>query len=81
VYSGDEPIGVVGNAEACIAAIPKLLEALHKAEVLAGIASDWDLGTDGKVEIDGEWVGCYELQKEFRAVIADVLGDEWRFVL
>jgi hypothetical protein len=51
-------------------AAPHLLAALKRAEQLAQIASDWDLGTDGKVEIDGEWVPCLRLRDEFHTAIA-----------
>lgn len=47
-----------------------LLEALQRAVQLAQIASDWDLGSDGEVEIDDEWVSCHTLRDEFEAAIA-----------
>lgn len=40
---------------------------LGKAEQLAGIAWDWNLGDNGMVEIDGKWVNLLDLQNEFRA--------------
>ena len=49
---------------------PEVVKELRKAIQLAGIASDWGLGTDGKVEIDGEWVPCFDLQKQFKAALA-----------
>ena len=53
----------------------KLVELLCKAEQLAEIASDWDLGTDGMVEIDDEWVSTLSLKKEFHDVIAEACGE------
>jgi hypothetical protein len=47
----------------------ELLKALKRASQLASIAYDWDLGTDGKVEIDGEWVSCSDLRQEFDKAI------------
>lgn len=41
------------------------IKVLKRAKQLASIAYDWDLGTDGKVEIDGQWVSCSELKEEF----------------
>ena len=53
-----------------VAGFTELVEALRRAEQLAEIADDWNLGDDGKVEIDGEWVSCWDLRKEFSAAIA-----------
>lgn len=39
---------------------------LHRAEQLACIAYDWELGRNGKVEIDGKWTSCCDLRHEFR---------------
>ena len=52
-----------------------MYESLDRAVQLAGIASDWDLGTDGKVEIDGEWVSCWSLRQEFAAALAAARGE------
>ena len=45
--------------------VAALREHIRVAAALAGIASDWDLGQDGKVEIDDEWVSCWSLAKRF----------------
>lgn len=57
------------------AAAPDLHELLRIAEQLADIADSWDLGTDGKVEIDGEWVSCSELRQRFRDGLAQARGE------
>lgn len=46
--------------------IAHLKALLLKASKLASIASDWNLGDDGKVEIDGKWVSCSSLSSEFK---------------
>lgn len=43
--------------------------ALEKAAELASIAYDWDLGTDGRVEIDGQWISCAQLNTEFQETL------------
>lgn len=58
-----------------IAQAPDLLAQLERAVQLAEIASDWDLGADGEVEIDGGWVSCWDLAKQFKATIAAAKGD------
>ncbi len=45
--------------------VEKMRAALCRAAQLAEIAADWNLGSDGKVEIDGEWIECRDLEKEF----------------
>lgn len=45
--------------------VEKMKLALKRAAQLAEIAADWNLGSDGKVEIDGEWIDCRDLEKEF----------------
>ncbi len=52
----------------------ELIEALRRASKLASIAYDWDLGQNGKVEIDGEWISCAALAQEFRAAIQNAGG-------
>ena len=49
--------------------ITVLRENLCIAAALAGIASDWDLGTDGEIEIDDEWVSCWSLKQRFESAI------------
>jgi hypothetical protein len=49
--------------------IDLLRKTLARASKLASIAYDWDLGTDGQVEIDDEWVSCADLHQEFDAVL------------
>ena len=51
--------------------VTALREHLRIAAELAGIASDWDLGTDGKIEIDDEWVSCWVLEKRFMEALDD----------
>lgn len=69
-YAGDGATPESLANDRLISAAPDLLAQLKRAAQLAEIANDWDLGTDGEVEIDGEWVGCWELRKQFRAAIA-----------
>lgn len=53
----------------------ELLKVLDRAMQLAQIAWDWDLGSDGKVEIDDEWVSTYALRDEFETAIARVKAE------
>ena len=55
--------------------IARLEAALERAVQLAGIASDWDLGDNGRVEIDGKWISCYELKAEFKAALSKAKGE------
>lgn len=52
--------------------VERIRRALSRAEQLASIAYDWDLGTDGKVEIDGAWIGTTELRSEFLRTLAAI---------
>jgi len=42
-----------------------LVEVCKIAAELAEIANDWDLGTNGEVEISGEWIAVSELRLMF----------------
>ncbi len=44
---------------------------LKRAEKLADIAYERNLGNDGKVEIDGEWVGCMDLKLDFQEALSE----------
>lgn len=74
VVSGEIRCNAETNAK-LIAAVHELLAVARRAEQLAQIAWDWDLGTDGEVEIDGEWVSTLALRNEFAAAIAKAKGD------
>jgi len=48
----------------------EMLAALNRASQLASRAVDWDLGTDGEIEMDDKtWVACSDLRDEFDAII------------
>ena len=50
------------------------LKALRRAEQLASIAYDWNLGDNGRVEIDDKMVSCASLGKEFTRAIKAIEG-------
>ncbi len=54
---------------AALARVRVLEGALKRAEQLAEIAYDWDLGDDGKVSIDGQWTSCADLRTEFKEAL------------